>query len=112
MVLERNEAVASSWRGHYDRLHLHTVRWLSGLPGPPIPREEGSWVSRDGVVRYLENYTVHHGIEVRAGVAVDKVERVLVLEARGRVGGRILNHNQMASTIPVDAPWAAPDAAG
>lgn len=75
VVLERNGSVASSWRGHYDRLRLHTVRWLSGLPGMSIPRDEGAWVSRDGVVRYLEAYTEHHGITVRTNVAVGKVER-------------------------------------
>lgn len=75
VVLERSDSVASSWRGHYDRLHLHTVRWLSGLPGMAIPRAEGDWVSRDGVIRYLEAYTAHHGIDVRTSAPVDKVER-------------------------------------
>jgi len=50
-VLER-DSVGSSWRKHYDRLHLHTVRLLSDLPGLRIDRREGRWVSRDGVVRY------------------------------------------------------------
>src|SRR5947209_12935233 len=26
LVLERSDAVGASWRGHYERLHLHTVR--------------------------------------------------------------------------------------
>ncbi len=34
----RRRPSAASWRGHYDRLHLHTVRWLSHLPGYRIPR--------------------------------------------------------------------------
>jgi len=73
-VYERDD-VASSWRSHYDRLHLHTVRWLSGLPGMAIPRSEGPWVSRDGVIRYLEAYTAHHRIDVRTGVTVETIER-------------------------------------
>jgi putative flavoprotein involved in K+ transport len=75
VVVERNNDVASSWRGHYDRLHLHTPRWLSHLPGMRIPREEGRWVSRDGVVRYLERYTEHHRLDVRTGVEVGRVDR-------------------------------------
>lgn len=75
VVLERADDVGSSWRGHYDRLHLHTVRWLSGLPGMAMPRSEGDWVSRDGVIRYLEAYTAHHGLDIRTGVAVERVER-------------------------------------
>ncbi|MCU1665655.1 MAG: monooxygenase, partial [Pseudonocardia sp.] len=56
-VLERDDAVGASWRTHYDRLHLHTVRGLSGLPGFPIPRAYGRWVARDDMVRYLEQYS-------------------------------------------------------
>ena len=31
-ILEADKAVGSSWRRHYDRLHLHTDRGHSGLP--------------------------------------------------------------------------------
>jgi putative flavoprotein involved in K+ transport len=74
LVVER-ESVGSSWRKHYDRLHLHTVRWLSDLPGLPIDRREGRWVSRDGVVRYLERYVLFHGLNVRTNVEVEGVAR-------------------------------------
>jgi putative flavoprotein involved in K+ transport len=74
VVLERSPAVAASWRGHYDRLHLHTPRGLSGLPGLPIPRRHGRWVSRDGVIDYLEEYVAHHHLEVRPGVDVQRVD--------------------------------------
>ena len=43
-------------RARYDSLHLHTVRWLSGLPGLRIPRRTASWVARDDLVRYLATY--------------------------------------------------------
>jgi cation diffusion facilitator CzcD-associated flavoprotein CzcO len=75
VVLEKSPSVAASWRAHYDRLHLHTTRRWSSLPGLPIPRSYGRWVSRDDFVRYLESYTEHHGIEVATGVEVDSVER-------------------------------------
>jgi putative flavoprotein involved in K+ transport len=75
LVVERSESVAASWRGHYDRLRLHTVRWLSHLPGLKIPREHGRWVSRDGVVDYLERYARHHDLDVRCGTPVERVER-------------------------------------
>lgn len=75
VVLERAEAVGASWRSHYDRLHLHTPRELSGLPGLPIPRSMGRWVARDDVVRYLELYAAHHRLEIRLGVEVARVDR-------------------------------------
>ena len=75
LVVDKADHPGASWRGHYDRLHLHTVRWLSGLPGLGIPRSEGDWVSRDGVVRYLERYVDHHDIELRSGVSVTRIDR-------------------------------------
>ncbi|WP_206673500.1 flavin-containing monooxygenase [Pseudactinotalea terrae] len=74
VVLERGEGVGTSWRAHYDRLHLHTARWLSGLPGLPFPRRVGRWPARDDVVRYLEEYAAHHDLEVRSGVEVRRVD--------------------------------------
>ncbi|ARP71654.1 NAD(P)/FAD-dependent oxidoreductase [Streptomyces pluripotens] len=75
VVLEKADHVGASWRRHYDRLHLHTTRRLSALPGLAIPRRFGRWVSRDNVVRYLENYAEHHELEIVTGVEVHRVER-------------------------------------
>jgi putative flavoprotein involved in K+ transport len=75
LVLERAEAVAASWRKHYDRLHLHTTRRLSGLPGFAIPRAYGRWVGRDDVIRYLEQYTAFHGLDIATGIEVSRIER-------------------------------------
>ncbi|WP_128431771.1 flavin-containing monooxygenase [Streptomyces cyaneus] len=74
VVLEKSDRVGASWRRHYDRLHLHTTRRLSGLPGLPMPRRFGRWVSRDDVVRYLEKYAEHHDLEIVTGVEVSRVE--------------------------------------
>jgi len=65
VILERCGQVGTSWRAGYDRLHLHTVRSLSGLPGLAIPRAAGRWASRDAVIDYLERYRAHHELEVR-----------------------------------------------
>ncbi|MEU6374443.1 NAD(P)/FAD-dependent oxidoreductase [Streptomyces sp. NPDC046909] len=75
VVLEKSDRVGASWRRHYDRLHLHTTRRLSALPGLPMPRRFGRWVSRDDVVRYLEKYAEHHELETVTGVEVSRVER-------------------------------------
>ena len=74
VVLERTE-VGASWTSRYDCLHLHTVRWLSGLPGHPIPRSSGKWPSRDGVVDYLRAYAARSALDVRASVDVDRIDR-------------------------------------
>lgn len=75
ILLERAAALGASWRGHYERLHLHTVRWLSGLPGLPIPRAAGPWVSRAAFVAYLEAYARHHRLDVRTGIEVAGLSR-------------------------------------
>ncbi|MGW8954194.1 flavin-containing monooxygenase [Streptomyces sp. NPDC055709] len=90
VVLEKSESVGASWRGHYDRLHLHTTRRLSGLPGLPMPRRFGRWVSRGDVVRYLEKYAEFHELELVTGVEVTRIEPAgsdWVLHASG---GRLL----------------------
>ncbi|MFI7410634.1 flavin-containing monooxygenase [Streptomyces sp. NPDC049627] len=74
VVLEKSDRVGASWRRHYDRLHLHTTRRLSGLPGLPMPRRFGRWVARDDVVRYLEKYAEYHDLEIVTGVEVSSVE--------------------------------------
>ena len=73
VILERGEQVGTSWRAGYDRLHLHTVRGLSGLPGFGIPRAAGRWAARDAVIDYLERYRAHHDLEVRGGTEVEEI---------------------------------------
>jgi putative flavoprotein involved in K+ transport len=75
VVVERSDRVGASWQRHYDRLHLHTTRRLSALPGLAMPRRFGRWVARDDVVRYLEKYAEHHELELVTGVEVSRVER-------------------------------------
>ena len=80
IVLERGDDVGSSWRTRYDRLHLHTVRWLSCLPGYRIPRAFGKWVARDRVIEYLQRYASHHALDVRTGVEVESLQPGWTLE--------------------------------
>jgi indole-3-pyruvate monooxygenase len=56
VIIEKEVSIAAPWRRHYDRLHLHTNKRLSGLPfqkwGRPAPR----YPSRLEVIDYLEDY--------------------------------------------------------
>lgn len=62
-LLEGSEQVGTAWRGHYDRLHLHTVKQYSALPHLPYPADYPTYVSRDQLVAYLEQYAAHFGIQ-------------------------------------------------
>src|SRR4051794_24740141 len=75
VTIDRADAVGASWRDHYDRLHLHTVRWLSNLPGLRIPRANGRWVHRDDVIAYLERYAAHHELDLMLGTEVTGLTR-------------------------------------
>lgn len=70
-VVDRADAVGHSWRQHYRRLHLHTPKQLSHLPGLPWPADHPQYPSRQQVVEYLEAYAAHHDIRPRFGVAVE-----------------------------------------
>ena len=121
VVLEKSDQVGASWRRHYDRLHLHTTRRLSGLPGLPMPRRFGRWVSRDNVVRYLEKYAEHHELEIVTGVEVSRVERTAdgtgwllhatggreLTGARGRRRHRLQPHARTCPTGPAATPSPA-----
>jgi len=75
LVIEAGPEPGAAWRERYERLHLHTPRLLSGLPGRRIPRRLGRWVARDGVLEYLREYADGEGLEVRTGTRVERIER-------------------------------------
>ena len=75
LVLEQDTAIGGTWARRYDRLHLHTVRDHSGLPGYPIPREHGRYLSRDAYAGYLQDYARHHGVRVRTLTPVSALRR-------------------------------------
>jgi putative flavoprotein involved in K+ transport len=76
VVLHRDERVGATWRGRYDRLHLHTTRRFSGLPHHPVPRSFGRFVAKDDYARYLEDYVERLGLEVRHAVVVRAIRPV------------------------------------
>jgi cation diffusion facilitator CzcD-associated flavoprotein CzcO len=72
VIFEAGDAPAYTWQLLYDRLHLHTVRGLSGLPGFPMPRSFPRYPSRAQVVDYLTTYSHHFGLTVRTNCPVTR----------------------------------------
>ena len=72
-VVDKATEVGSSWAGHYDRLHLHTARTLSSLPGMVMPRRYGRWVARDDFRAYLTEYA--SGLTLQLGTEVSAIEK-------------------------------------
>jgi indole-3-pyruvate monooxygenase len=75
VLLEQHPHVAHAWRNHYQRLHLHTPRGRSGLPGFAMPSSYPRYPSRQQVVDYLEAYRAHFSIEPRYGRTVTAIVR-------------------------------------
>ena len=67
MASNAGSKLGASWRGHYDRLHLHTVKRHSSLPFFTDVRKRGG--------RMLVDVTV--GVPDPASVDVERVRREL-----------------------------------
>jgi cation diffusion facilitator CzcD-associated flavoprotein CzcO len=108
LVVDRGAAVGDSWRSRYDRLHLHTPRVQSALPGLRIPRRYGRWVAKDDVAAYLRQYADHHSIAPRFGTEVQRLER----DGDGwtaHTGGAPLRVRQVVVATGYNASPVAPD---
>jgi len=77
LVLEAGASLGNSWRHHYDRLRLHTVKQQSHLPGVPFAKELARYPTRAEVVAYLDAYAARFAIVPRTA---EQVRRVLAAE--------------------------------
>jgi phytoene dehydrogenase-like protein len=75
LVLEAGASLANSWRHHYDRLRLHTVKQQSSMPGVPFARELARYPTRAEVIAYLEAYAARFAIVPSTGEAVRRRHR-------------------------------------
>lgn len=63
-IYEAGDGPATTWSTLYDRLHLHTVKALSGLPGMAMPAAFPRYPSRLQVVDYLASYAKRFDLEI------------------------------------------------
>ncbi|WP_034815549.1 NAD(P)/FAD-dependent oxidoreductase [Ensifer sp. BR816] len=75
VVLEAQDELAASWRRHYDRLHLHTAKGRSALPGRPMPAHFPRYPSRLQVIDYLEDYARANDVRIKFGKRVASVRK-------------------------------------
>jgi cation diffusion facilitator CzcD-associated flavoprotein CzcO len=76
IVVEKADSVGSVWRRHYDRLHLHTDRKHSGLPGMVMPKTYPLYPAREQLVEYLENYAARFDIRPAFNSTASRIRRV------------------------------------
>jgi len=75
-IIEQADCVAHRWHGHYDRVHLHTVKRWSHLPHLPFPDDYPIYVPKDKLIAYFENYAAHFKIVPEFDVEVESIERM------------------------------------
>jgi len=74
-LVEQADAIGSSWRRHYERLHLHTARQHSALPFLAFPRGTPRYPSRAQLIEYLELYARHFQIDPLFGCRALSLKR-------------------------------------
>ncbi|WP_020597914.1 flavin-containing monooxygenase [Spirosoma panaciterrae] len=74
-LLEASDHIGFSWRNHYDRLHLHTVKEYSALPHMPLPARYPTYVSRLEFIEYLEQYAERFSIQPLFNQKVVSIQR-------------------------------------
>jgi cation diffusion facilitator CzcD-associated flavoprotein CzcO len=74
LVLDRADAVASSWRTRYDRLRLNTCRPFSHLPDRRFAKGTPIFPTRDQLIDHLELHAREDGLDVQLGTSVDRIE--------------------------------------
>ena len=100
-MLEKSDAVGAVWRRHYDRLHLHTDRTRSSLPGLSIPKAFGRYPSRAQVVEYLEAYAAKFDLRPVFNAPVRTVRR-----DGGRWRAEAGENSYSAPIVVVATGWA------
>jgi cation diffusion facilitator CzcD-associated flavoprotein CzcO len=106
VLLEERDVVASAWRRHYDRLHLHTSKGFSALPYLRWPRAAPRYPSRDEVVAYLERYAAHFEIAPRFGERVRAVRRERDAWETRTDGARVRSKHVVIATGYTRTPFA------
>ncbi len=75
LIIEKENVIASSWRTHYDRLHLHTNKSLSNLPFKKFDASIPKYPSKKQVIDYLESYQRELGISPLFNTPAEKIYR-------------------------------------
>jgi cation diffusion facilitator CzcD-associated flavoprotein CzcO len=108
LVIEKAQQVGASWRSHYERLHLHTVKALSALPGLGFADDQPRYVPRQGVVDYLSAYAARFAIAPRFGEEATRIVRAGDgrWQTTTRSGETFRSHAVVVSTGANNVPFA------
>ena len=109
LVLERSDAVGSSWRERYDLLRLNSLSWMSAIPHAPMPLGAGRWPTAAAYVDYLERTAERWALDVRHGTEAQRVDRAglgyEVATSAGALGARSVVVATGYDRVPYMPDW-------
>ncbi|MGZ5135829.1 MAG: flavin-containing monooxygenase, partial [Flavitalea sp.] len=76
ILLEESERIGNEWWKRYDRLHLHTPKFHSGLPYFKIGSQLPKYPSKNEYAQYLNEYAEAFNIKIDLNQKVIEVNRV------------------------------------
>jgi indole-3-pyruvate monooxygenase len=76
LIIEKTDSVATPWRNHYQRLHLHTNKRISNLPYKKFARVIPRYPSRRQVVDYLDDYQKEYRIDPNFNTEAKGIKKV------------------------------------
>jgi indole-3-pyruvate monooxygenase len=111
VIVERAQTLAPAWHRHYERLHLHTAKRFSSLPGMRFSRDAPTYPSRRQVIDYLNAYAARFQLVPRFGVTVQRIEPDAanggwrVRTDRGGMAARRVVLATGLNAVPVQPRW-------
>lgn len=73
VILDAGSRIGDAWRGRWDSLRLFTPARLNGLPGMDFPARGSSFVAKDQIADFLEEYATAMKLRVRLDSRVTRL---------------------------------------
>ncbi len=74
-LIEKESQIASPWRNHYLRLHLHTNKRVSNLPYKKFDKRVPRYPGRLDVIEYLEEYCSYFNLDPLLNTTARRIRR-------------------------------------
>jgi hypothetical protein len=103
-IIEKHDQIATPWRNHYDRLHLHTHKAGSNLPHKKFAKDIPRYPSRQQVIDYLEDYRKTFQIEPEFSTRALKIKRVSGTWITETTKGMLCSKNLIMATGAFSQP--------
>lgn len=75
VILDASTRIGDAWRNRWDSLRLFTPAQYNSLDGLAFPGQKHTFPTKDEMADYLESYARHFELDVRSGVAVQRLSR-------------------------------------